>query len=184
MKLGIYMGSFNPPHKGHIKVINYLLNNSYIDKILVIPTLNYWDKNNLIDIKDRIKMLKFFENNKIIIDTNHNNLIYTYDLVKEIENDYPNDQLYIIMGADNIINFDKWKNYQELLKYYIIVMNRNDVDINTYISKYNGHFIVINDFKPLNISSTEIRNNINSKYLDKRVINYIKNNYLYQEGKL
>ena len=44
MKIGIYIGSFNPPHKGHIKIINYLLNNNYVDKIIVIPTGNYWNK--------------------------------------------------------------------------------------------------------------------------------------------
>ena len=77
MRLGIYMGSFNPPHKGHISIINYLLDNNYVDKILVVPTLSYWDKHNLVDIKDRINMLKFYENNKIIIDTKHNDLIYT-----------------------------------------------------------------------------------------------------------
>ena len=85
MKLGIYMGSFNPPHYGHINIINYLLDNNCVDKILVVPTLNYWDKNNLVDIKDRINMLKFFENDRIIIDTKHNQYIYTYELVKKIE---------------------------------------------------------------------------------------------------
>lgn len=179
MKLGIYMGSFNPPHKGHINLINYLLNNNYVDKILVVPTLGYWDKNNLADIKDRINMLKFYENNKIIIDSKHNDLIYTIELVKELEKEYPNDKLSVIMGADNIINIDKWKNYQELLKYNIIIMNRDNIDINKYISNLDGNFTIVKDYKPLAISSTNIRNNISSKYLDQEVLNYIKENNLY-----
>lgn len=178
MKLGIYMGSFNPPHKGHIKVINHLLDNNYVDRILVVPTLNYWDKNDLVDISHRINMLKFYETNKIMIDTKHNNLIYTTDLVKEIEKEYPNYRLSIIMGADNIINLDKWKNYQELLKYNIIIMNRNDIKIDKYISNLVGDFTIINDFKS-DVSSTNIRKNISSKYLDKEVLNYIKENNLY-----
>ena len=97
MKLRIIMGSFNPPHKGHIGVTNYLLDNGYVDKILVVPTLNYWNKNNLIDIKDRINMLKFYENDNIIIDTTHNEYIYTIDLVREIEKDYPNYHLSVII---------------------------------------------------------------------------------------
>ena len=40
MRLGIYMGSFNPPHKGHISVVNYLLDNNYVDKVLFVPTLS------------------------------------------------------------------------------------------------------------------------------------------------
>ena len=180
MKLGIYMGSFNPPHKGHISVINHLLNNNYVDKIIVVPTLSYWDKNNLIDIKDRINMLKLYESENIIIDTKHNDLIYTYDLVKNIEKEYPEYQLFIIIGADNIIELDKWKEYQKLLKYNIIVMKRNNIDIEKYINKLDGNFIIISDFKQIDISSTNIRSNLSSKYLDKKVLDYIKKHNLYQ----
>ena len=178
MKLGIFMGSFNPPHKGHIGVMNYLLDNGYVDKILVVPTLNYWNKNNLIDIKDRINMLKFYENDNIIIDTDHNEYIYTIDLLHEIEKDYPNYLLSVIIGADNIINLDKWKNYQELLKYNIIVMNRSDIDIEKYTSKYLGNFTIINDFN-MPISSTRVRGSLSEDYLDKEILNYIKENNLY-----
>ena len=178
MKLGIFMGSFNPPHKGHIGIMNYLLDKGYVDKILVVPTLNYWNKNNLIDIKDRINMLKFYENERIVIDTAHNEYIYTIDLVKEIEKDYPKDELSVIMGADNIINLDKWKNYQELLKYNIIIMNRSDIDIEKYTSKYPNNFTIINDFD-MPISSTDIRNKISENFLDKEILNYIKENNLY-----
>ena len=180
MKLGIYMGSFNPPHKGHINVINYLLDNNYVDKVIVVPTLNYWDKQDLVDIKHRINMLKFFESDQVIIDDKHNKYIYTYELVKELEKDYPNMELSIIIGADNIINFDKWKNYQKLLKYNIIVMNRNDIDIEKMTKKYFGNFTIIKNYKPIDVSSTAIRNNLSSKYLDKKVIDYIKEHNLYR----
>lgn len=180
MRLGIYMGSFNPPHKGHIKLVNYLLKHQYVDKILIVPTLNYWDKNDLVDINHRINMLKKYANDNILIDTTHNKYIYTYELVKEIEKDYPYSILSIIMGADNIINFDKWKNYQKLLEYNIIIVPRDDVDINEYIKKYTGNFTIIKGFKPVSISSTNIRKKISNKYLDSEIIEYIKKNSLYQ----
>ena len=180
MKLGIYIGSFNPVHKGHIKVVKFLLKKNYIDKVLIVPTLNYWDKNNLIDITNRIDMLKFFENDKILIDREHNHLIYTYELLKELEKVY-NEELYLIIGADNLINFDKWKDYQKLLKYPIIVMNRDDVDIDLYLKKYpNNNFIIIKNYPYIPISSSKLRNSLDSRYLDKRVLNYIKNNKLYR----
>ena len=50
MKIGIFIGSFNPPHLGHLDIIKYLLNKKYVDKILIVPTKNYWNKTNLIDI--------------------------------------------------------------------------------------------------------------------------------------
>ena len=180
MKLGIYMGSFNPVHKGHIKVVNYLLDKNIIDKVLIVPTLSYWDKNDLVSIKHRINMLKLFESKNIIIDDKHNNLIYTIDLVKEIEKLYPNDELYIIIGSDNIVDFDKWKNYQELLKYKIIVMNRDNMDVNPYVNKLGKeNFIILKDYPFIKVSSTEIRNNLNNKYLDNKVLDYIKKNHLY-----
>ncbi len=180
MKLGVYIGSFNPVHNGHIKLLNYLLDNNYIDKVLVVATGNYWDKNDLVDLKDRINMLKFFETDKIIIDDKHNNHEYTYELMRELSKDY-NDELYLIIGADNVISFDKWMNYEELLNYKIIVMNRNNIDVNSYIAKYNTpNFIVINDFDFIPVSSTEIRNNLDNEYLDKRVLEYIRVNNLYK----
>ena len=180
MRLGIYIGSFNPVHKGHIDVVNYLLTNNYIDKVLVVPTLAYWDKDNLAPIIDRINMLKYFENDKIKIDQEHNKYAYTYQLMRALKKNY-DDELYLIIGADNIIEFDKWKEYQELLKYKIIVMNRDNIDINSYIEKYHSNnFIVVNDYKYIDISSSEIRNNLDSKYLDSKVLKYIKDNNLYR----
>ena len=179
MKLGIYMGSFNPVHLGHIKVINYLLENKYVDKVLVVPTLNYWNKQDLVDINDRINMLKFFENDVIKIDTHNNQYIYTYDLIKKLEKEYSSDELYLIIGADNVIDFNKWKNYKELLKYKIIVMNRNNIDVSKYLNKLEGNFIVINDYPFIDVSSSEVRNNIDNEYLDNRVRSYIKKKHLY-----
>ncbi len=180
MKLGVYIGSFNPPHIGHLDVVNYLLDNGYVDKVLIVPTLAYWDKDNLIDIKHRINMLKLFENDKIMVDQKHNGYAYTYQLMRALSREY-NDELYLIMGADNIIEFDKWKHYQELLKYKIIVINRDNIDIAKCIKKYHSNnFIIVNNYKSISISSSEIRNNLNNKYLDDKVLKYIKDNNLYR----
>ena len=110
MKLGIYIGSFNPPHIGHIDITNYLLHNKIVDKILIVPTLNYWNKNNLIDIKHRINMLKLIENDKIKIDTKNNKYIYTYELMRKLKEEYKKNELYLIIGTDNIKKFNKRKN--------------------------------------------------------------------------
>ena len=182
VRLGIFIGSFNPPHKGHIKVVKYLLKKNYVDQVLIVPTLNYWDKNNLIDINDRINMLKTYENDIIKVDTEFNKYIYTVELMKELSKKYK-DELYLILGADNIVEFDKWKDYQELLKYKIIVVNRRNIDIDKYISKFNSNnFIVVNNFKNIDISSTELRKDLNSKYLDKEVLDYIRGHKLYERS--
>ena len=84
MKLGVYIGSFNPPQKGHLKIVNYLIHN-YVDKVIFVPTGNYWNKTNLLDIEKRISMLKIFEDDNIIIDDKNNDIEYTYLLLEKIK---------------------------------------------------------------------------------------------------
>ena len=173
MKLGIFVGSFNPVHEGHIKVANYLLDNNYVDKVLMLATPNYWDKQDLIDLKHRVNMLRFYETNNIVVDDIHNTYPYTYQVLRELKKDYPNDELYLIIGADNIINLDKWKNIEEILTNKIIVLNRNNIDINKYLERFpKEQFIIIPSFLNIDISSTEMRNG-NHKYLKKEVKAYI-----------
>ncbi len=182
MKLGVYIGSFNPPHKGHKKVINYLIDNNYVDNILIVPTMNYWHKQNLIDLSDRINMLKYFENDHVTIDRENNQYIYTVELLEVLKNKYLNDELYLIIGADNLLSLDKWKNYQKLLEYPIIVMQRGNIDIKSVINKYaNHHFILIENFTFIDISSSKIRKELLNDYLDDQILDYIKNHNLYKE---
>ena len=98
--------------------------------------------------------------------------------MKVLEKEY-NDELYLILGADNIVDFTKWKDYEELLKYNIIVLARDNIDITTYTSKLDGNFIVVDDYPFINISSTKIRNGNSDDYLDAKVLKYIKENNLY-----
>lgn len=187
MKIGIYVGSFNPPHKGHIKIVNHLLNN-YLDKIIIIATGNYWDKNNLINIEDRINMLKLYENENIIIDKKNNNIEYTYQILNILSNEYKEDELYLVIGADNIINFDKWKNYEEILKYNLIILNRSNIDVIKYLNYLDkkDKYIIVNDLPNIDISSTIIRSKIKNKqgdlikYIDNDVYEYIKLKKLYE----
>ena len=186
MRLGVFVGSFNPVHNGHIHVVNYLINHHIVDKVMIIPTLSYWDKNDLADVNDRINMLKFFENEKIIIEPKYNVNQYTYQVMNAIENDYPNDDLMLIIGADNIISFDKWMNYHDLLKRKIIVVNRNNIDISSYINKYEekDNFVVVQEFDYVNTSSTDIKADLSNNNLDPRVYNYILEHNLYQNKKI
>ena len=183
MKIGVYVGSFNPPHKGHIKIVKHLLNKKIVDKILIIPTNNYWNKTNIIDLKHRLNMLNFFKTENIIINDTLNNLEYTYQILRELNKD--NNEYSLILGADNITTFNKWKNYQELLNYELLIINRDNINIKEQLNKLNkkDKYKII-DIKNIDISSTYIRNNINNEKLikniiDKQVLEYIKKEKLY-----
>lgn len=180
-KIGVYVGSFNPVHKGHIKVANYLIDNKIVDKVLLLATPNYWNKQDLLNINDRVNMLKFFETENIIVDDVHNNHEYTYEILAELKKDYPNDELYLVIGSDNLEKLHLWKNIDLVLQNKIIVLNRNNIKIEKYLERFNrDNFIIINDFDFIEISSTEIRNNLDNICLDNRVKNYIINNKLYE----
>ncbi|MBQ7140227.1 MAG: nicotinate (nicotinamide) nucleotide adenylyltransferase [Bacilli bacterium] len=183
MKIGVYVGSFNPVHIGHKYVMDYLFDNNYLDKIIVIPTKEYWNKTNLVDIKHRVNMLKFYENEKIIINDYLNDYEYTYEILNVLKRENPNNELYLIIGADNIEKFHLWKNVEEILKHKVIILNRDDIEIDKYVNKFKqkDNFIILKNFEKIDISSTEIRNNIDekSKYLDYNIYKYIKSKNLY-----
>lgn len=188
MKIGVYVGSFNPVHKGHKFIIDYLLNNKYVDKIEIIPTGNYWDKNDLLDINDRIKMLKFYETDNIVINTNLNNLEYTFQILRELNKE--KGELYLIIGADNLTKFHLWKNIDELLNYKIIVLPRNNLKSDNFNVEFRNkdNFIFVNNFEQIDITSTSIRKMIKEKdifklseMLDKKILNYIIEQNLYKD---
>ena len=179
MKLGLYVGSFNPVHNGHVKVINYLLDNDLVDKVIVLPTPNYWDKQDIIPVKHRINMLKFFERENVIIDDKNNEYPYTYQVIDSIKKEY-NDEIYLVIGSDNLEKLHLWKNIDKILENKIIVLRRGDTPIDEYLKRFDKtRFIIVDDFEYLDVCSTDIRNGIYNN-IDDRVIEYIKRNNLYK----
>jgi len=187
-KIGVFVGCFDPIHKGHIHVIKYLLEHRLVDKVLVIPTESYWSKKTEASSSDRVYMCKFLENESIEVAEEYSKLQYTYEIFEKLEEKYCADNLYLIIGADNIINFEKWKNVDRLLEYNIIVVNRDNIDIESYVSRFNkkDNFFIIDNFDYIPISSSHIRENIDEeeikRYIDERVYKYIKEKGLYRKA--
>lgn len=186
MKVGVYVGSFNPPHLGHKQVIDTLLNKKIVDKVIIVPSNSYWDKKVDVSVSDRINMLKYFENDNVSVNEELNSKEYTYEVLDELSKKY--DDLYLIIGADNIINFNKWKNVDRILNNHVIVMKRNNIDINNHLSEFDKKRFIIVDNANINISSTYIREKIKNKeyeslkgLIDNHILNYIKENHLYME---
>ena len=115
MKIGIYGGSFNPCHLMHKEIVFTLLEKKYFDRIIILPTGNFYKKSNLLKGEERIKMLElmFSSHPKVIISDYEfkNNLICTYRSLDYFQNLYKGDQLDFIMGSDNLLNFHLWKRY-------------------------------------------------------------------------
>ena len=164
--------------------MDYLIDNGYLDKIIVMPTLDYWKKKIVANIEDRYKMLKLIKRDYLIVDNTNNKYKYTHEILDKLKEIYIDDELYLIISADNIISFDKWKNVDEILNNYkVIVLNRNNIDIKKYVDNFSqkDRFIIVQDYPFVNISSTVLRNKINKDFLDPMVYNYIIDNHLYNK---
>ena len=189
MRIGVFIGSFNPIHIIHEKIVKDLANDE-LDKVIVIPANEkYHLKNGLEKFEHRLNMLNLvFNSNSIIVsDLEKEEYHFTYQNIEILKKIYPLDELYLIIGADNLIELNTWKNYKYLLDTCgFVVFGRNDIKIEEYINNtftnYSNKFIIKEEIE--NISSTLIRNKLKRKenvelYLNKKIIDYIYQNKLY-----
>ena len=193
MRLGIYVGSFNPVHKGHKFIADYVIENDYVDKVLMIPTESYWDKTGLINLNHRLNMLKFCENENILVSSEYSSYEFTNEILTALAEKLEDTELYLIIGADNLIKFELWENIDLILKHKVLVLGRNDIDMEEQIKKFTEeqqtHFVLIKNFPEIDVSSTIIRKKLGTcnfseltNELDENVLQYILDNKLYCKG--
>ncbi len=194
MRIGVYGGSFNPCHLMHKKLVLELLEKNYFDRIVILPTGNFYKKRNLLRGEERIKMLELmFEDNPRIILSDYefkNNLICTYRSLDYLQNMYKGDELYFILGSDNLKTFHTWKRYEYILNQYnLLIIRRKDIDISIELEKYQKYSGKIEciDLDLDGTSSSHIRdcfknNKIKEagKLLDSKVYEYILSKGFYQ----
>ena len=191
-KIGLYPGTFNPIHNGHITLANYFINNTDLDEVWVLltPQNPFKSNDNLIEDEHRLEMAnKTFNQLKDIkvsdIEFQLNKPNYTIDTINRLSKDFPNLQFTLLIGEDNLANFDQWKDYNKILNLVnVFVYPRNTItNANQELIKNNK--ISILDAPKIEISSDEIRirmkdgNDIKS-YLPKEVYNYIIEKKLYR----
>ena len=189
MKIGIFGGSFNPPHVMHKNLALYLIKNKYLDKVIYVPTGNKYVKKDLIDVKYRLEMLKLMvantKNLEISAYEMQNSLIYTYQTLDYFKKLYPNDEIYFVCGSDNLREIKSWKNYKYILNNYkLLVVKRSNDDIEEMVGNLKSkNVIAVNILCNIPISSSIIRKNIklnqNFEGVDLKVKKYIEKKNLY-----
>ena len=192
MRIAIYGGSFNPMHIGHEKIVDYVLNNLNMDKIIIIPVgIPSHRENNLEQSDTRLKICKeIFKGNKKIevsdIEIKSEGKSYTYDtLLKLIDLYGQNNEFFEIIGEDSLKSLKTWKNYEELLKIckFIVFRRKDDKNIQIDEEFLNNKNIIILENEYYDISSTEIRNMVKnnediSAFVNKKVKKLIEKEYL------
>ncbi|GIZ16306.1 putative nicotinate-nucleotide adenylyltransferase [Capnocytophaga catalasegens] len=126
-KIGLYFGSFNPIHIGHIIIANHLVEHSDMDEIwfVVTPLSPFKQKVNLLENHHRLEMVyravkKYDKLRESDIEFRLPEPNYTINTLTYLEEKYPKTHFCLIMGEDNLKSFPKWKNYQVLLERYDI----------------------------------------------------------------
>lgn len=167
MKVGLYFGTFNPIHVGHLIIANHLAENSDLDQIwlVVTPQSPFKKKQSLLDNYQRLEMVyratKDYTNlYPSDIEFNLPQPNYTINTLVYLQEKYPEKQFSLIMGEDNLKSFHKWKNYQLILENHdIYVYPRiSDGQIET---QFDGHEKIHHIDAPIiQLSSTFIRKSI------------------------
>lgn len=189
MKIGFFGGSFNPPTNAHIALAKKALEECYLDKVIFVPMSDFYEKENLAKVKDRLEMLKIacFQEKKLEvsdIETNINKKLTAIEAFRIIEKKYLSSDNYFLMGADNFINILKWKESKELIeKYKYIVFERENIDLIKYIkenfSKKKINVIIIKNDNYKEVSASKFRNLFDEDILPQKVLQYIKENEIY-----
>ena len=182
MKIGVFSGSFNPPTLAHLEIVEEAFKFFNCDKVLLIPVHNHRDKQYDTSFEQRLNMcnLTFTNPNVEILEDEYKFKGKTYDLMKHLKSQYPNDELNIMIGSDCANDLKSWYRGKDLINEnkFIIFTRNDDVGPEELLNNDRSNFITNNSF----LSSTFIRNNIEQakNYCVDKVYNYIKNEGIYQ----
>ncbi len=180
MKIGLYFGSFNPIHTGHLIIANHIANNTVLEEVwfVVSPQNPFKNTNSLLNEQHRLSLVKIaIEGEKKLKASNVEFKLpkpsYTADTLLYLSEKYPKHIFSIIMGSDGFQNIEKWKNYKYIINNYNIFIYQRP----NFLFKKNGKNIEIVDAPLLEISSTQIRKNIR----DKKSIRYLVTDAVMEE---
>jgi nicotinate-nucleotide adenylyltransferase len=189
--IGLFFGSFNPVHNGHLIIANFILEYTELDRVffIVSPQNPFKKQSELLEDHHRFAML-----NEAIGDTEKYHVSdiefklskpsYTVDTLAYLTEKYPDFKFSLIMGSDNLVNFHKWKNAQYILDHHkLFVYPRPGFDVGEFIKDDR---IEIVKAPLMELSSTFIRTAIKEKkdvrfFMPERAWNYMKEMHFYEK---
>ena len=168
-KIGLFFGTFDPIHKGHIHLAEYYVNSTDLDSVMFVIT----------------PQNPFKQNSKSSIEFDLPTPNYTIQTLKKIKAYYPKDNFVLILGEDNLSSFDKWKDYSNILSDYELYVypRRNNKAIPKNLQEHPK--IKRSNAPQIEISSSEIRKRIQkgedvSKLIPKLSWSYLKKKRFYR----
>lgn len=199
-RVGIMGGTFDPIHYGHLLLAEFAIEQYQLDEILFIPSGNPWlkDSSQVLDKKTRVSMTGLaiednpnFALSTIEIDREGNS--YSYETLEILREKNPTTCYYFILGADSLLDIEKWKHPDRLMKSCtLLTAVRDDCDMEAlkkqieYLKNTYQAVVEILPMKRMDISSTDIREKIRDgksvRYLlPDSVREFIEKNHIYQQ---
>lgn len=200
MLIGIYGGTFDPPHNGHKKLAFEYVEKFNPEKLIIIPTYipPHKERHGGADCTDRLIMSRLMFSDIDCaevsdIEITRGGKSYTCDTVRLLSEMYPDDDLMFIMGSDMLQTFHCWYQPEVILSCCRVcaVTRQSDIsaaDLENYVNEYfpdKTDRFVISDFEPWEMSSSDIRNmvasgTLNNSYTSEPVMEYIREKGLYR----
>lgn len=197
-KIGYYGGTFNPIHNGHMGVCRQAMNQLHLDRLLLIPTYVPPHKAapDLADGHDRLEMCRLAAEGMPGVQADGYEIMrggvsYSIDTLRYLRGQYPGDDLYLLMGTDNFLIFEHWKNWQDIGKLATLAVASREPDDKPSLymhaqrlAIYGIRTVFLNN--PVRvISSSEIRAHLaageRSDMVPAAVMRFILENNLYRE---
>lgn len=187
-KVGILGGAFNPPTIGHVELAQFVLDNTDVNEVWLVPCYGHMYGKNMVDPYHRLAMCKLAVNGNVrVFDYEIRNKMSgsSVDFVETLVDDPELDvEISLIIGQDNANTFHKWKRAEDLKNLVrFIVVGRGGYEVRQDWYMSNPHVYLPKDSEPC--SSTQIREHIKEngytphKYLDSKVLDYIIKYRLY-----
>ena len=185
----VFGGAFNPITKAHMDVYHYLKERLDFNEFIFLPVSSAYTKSELASNYHRLNMLEIvtkdypdIEVSKLEIDDS--DFLGTYQSLIRLY-DKKEDDLYFVVGADNLFKMHKWINIKGILsEFKVVILGRNNLNIEELIkerevlNQYRQSFLIFEDFKR-DISSTTFRETLNNEDVEDEVYQYIEENQLY-----
>jgi len=192
-KIGLFFGSFNPIHQGHLMIANYMVEYTDISMVwfIVSPHNPLKEKTSLLADHHRLAMAniaveddpRFRVSN---IEFHLPQPSYTIDTLTFLAEKYPGKEFVLICGRDNLPAFSKWKNYEDILnRYHLYIYPRPETEVSPFDNHPHVHFT---EAPMIEISSSFIRQGINEgknlrQFLPEKVWKYLTEMHFYEKAK-
>lgn len=196
MKIGIFGGSFDPIHTGHAIIAQHVITSGIVDQLwLMVSPVNPLkaDKVRQVSDADRLRMVEMVSRPMEGVETSAFEFSmpkpsYTIDTLNALQEKFPDDEFYLITGGDNWQIFNKWRNSEEILaKYHLLIYPRLGYEVNIPVELQDRVKLI--DAPVIELSSTEIRERLaNGKsvryYVPDEVLGYIERHHLYTNSNI